>query len=455
MRAILIALVTIATAAAVVAIPGYGYYDCATNTVTATETVTATATETVTAAATETATITATETTTATTTKTTTKTSTKTVTQTVTQTVTATPTASSTSTGAATDTTSSQTITPGFTRPQPTAIQHQLLDFMSAHQRVGDVQPSLFSDVKLGKLGALNQQALQIDKILKQTIDKQTAIGVYSGTRAFIKCAPISPLMQYELNMLKILEKAETDKRKSIDSQNYIVRLLHNFEVNSKFDASTCFVLSYGGDRTLAEYAKQTMVTTKKKELPAMLEQVIRGVAYLHRAKIAHTNISPSNIIVNRKSTFAPPTIMIVNFTQAQQLEFDNSGNLEPNLAVMSNSLLKAPESFWELPINLQKYDSWTIGATFYYAAFGRFPFEKKYLEYRNTNQTILFVKMMQNLSNNALNEILPPSKLSFINKKLLSSFTILLRKLLVPDASQRPTPEAYIDWIINPKNKA
>ena len=136
-------------------------------------------------------------------------------------------------------------------------------------------------------------------------------------------------------------------------------------------------VTSVSGVCQLAESHPRSML------VPAILYQILRGLAYCHGAGIVHRDIKPDNLLVFTETKQALPLIQIADFGQALLFHANN-----PHVLYSTNvtsPYYKAPELIRaQLAGHMfasysSAVDMWAVGITFYQLLFpGEYPFDIK-----------------------------------------------------------------------------
>ncbi|RKP27467.1 kinase-like domain-containing protein [Syncephalis pseudoplumigaleata] len=315
--------------------------------------------------------------------------------------------------------------------------------------------PEMFLDVQLPQKNAFRQEGLDIEELARWKDDRKiTAFGSYKKPvpgnyreQAFIQCALDIDKNQNELEVLLALRsKLNGDSQQATNPRRHVVRLLHNFTHMYNNVRYICLVLSDGGPTLLAEYAPN-YIAPKIRKLTAMLKQVVSSVASLHRNGLVHLNISPSNILVDYEADQRAPIATIRSFAYARWLDVDAYEGKLPSIMVGGDFLAKPPEYFSAGIVDGKAYDAWSIGATFYKACYGWYPFENEYMKLLKTGQTSRYPGMIARLTPDSIQQLLyPRTRLSTVSHKVIpSEFTAILEQLLHPDPEKRRTPEEIV----------
>ncbi|KAI9598156.1 kinase-like domain-containing protein [Syncephalis fuscata] len=104
--------------------------------------------------------------------------------------------------------------------------------------------------------------------------------------------------------------------------------------------------------------------------LPRILNQVLRGVNYLHKAQLVHGDISTTNIRVT-KPILGKPSVLITGFGHSKHITSDELTTIQ-----VTAKYNMSPESILQIPCNLRKHDTWAIGATIFKTLYGKYPYQ-------------------------------------------------------------------------------
>src|SRR5688572_23512552 len=79
-----------------------------------------------------------------------------------------------------------------------------------------------------------------------------------------------------------------------------------------------CFIYSYESDEDLEEYSVRLNLAANPVLLENVILQLIKGVAFMHRAGIIHNDLKPANIMVQSDPrNLSGPRIRIIDFDLA------------------------------------------------------------------------------------------------------------------------------------------
>ena len=149
--------------------------------------------------------------------------------------------------------------------------------------------------------------------------------------------------------------------------------------------------------------------------------QILNGIAYIHKCKIAHMDIKPQNIVIdNELNTKLIDFSISLNYAN-KNLENEIILPCRGTLLYMSKEVLNSEKIKIK---DLNKVDLYSFGVVLYNLAFGSYPYE---LTYKEQDDIDLILEKMKN------------KKLDFKNDMNYSSYFIdFLRKLLEKDINKR-----------------
>ncbi|KAI8048848.1 kinase-like domain-containing protein [Syncephalis plumigaleata] len=150
------------------------------------------------------------------------------------------------------------------------------------------------------------------------------------------------------------------------DGSELIGKRVHQFAINHQI---SCLVLAYAGKETLHEYlfGLKPRVSSIASKLPRIIRQIMRGIAYMHRAGLVHGDVKSSNIIVSDDRRSSPiPKLTIIDFDLSRPVEANNNNRASFKTNSGTPSYLP-PEAFLFDTIDGRKQDMWAIGATIYF----------------------------------------------------------------------------------------
>ena len=177
-------------------------------------------------------------------------------------------------------------------------------------------------------------------------------------------------------------EKSKVNKKKvkkdelTISSQLRHINIIDYYgfvEINDK----VCIIMEYTPFGNLRMFTKKIMKTDYLSEsiLCYLTYQILNGLKYCHKSKIAHLDIKPENIVV-----FNCLNIKIIDFSMS--LDYSKIKSNKIILPVQGTRFYIAPEILSQMLINvkdLNKIDLYSLGVTLYNLAFGYYPFGLTY----------------------------------------------------------------------------
>ncbi|KAI8057270.1 hypothetical protein BDF22DRAFT_731755, partial [Syncephalis plumigaleata] len=183
----------------------------------------------------------------------------------------------------------------------------------------------------------------------------------FNGQNAIVVCESNRPEDVNEYNVYNKLKEVDLNpKRYNIDGRMYLPRVVDTTTRNGHKCAISLFECQY----TITEYMQDMNTKRKATQTVPLLNQAIRGFAYLHRLGWTHNNIRPEAICVNGIDK-QQPTILIHDFQAATPILYDDANELRLHIPNQPY-LIDSPEWKTQTASNLQQADSWSIGAVFY-----------------------------------------------------------------------------------------
>ncbi|KAI9593266.1 kinase-like domain-containing protein [Syncephalis fuscata] len=294
------------------------------------------------------------------------------------------------------------------------------------------------------------EEGVTIERWVRTSGSILTAMVTYEGQPSFVKCT-LSTRYKIESNAYKLMNKnkALLVSEQERDGEQWIVKLLHSFDYDC---CSVCFVLSRDGDLTLLDYMYEATWEHKAEVMPRFTSQLVRGIAYLHRLGLAHSDIKTENILVNTNHPSGKPHIAIIDFDLSVPLKYQDS-MLVPQGAYGGTFGYYAPEEAYNDYHNLMKRDSWQIGSTIYDALMGVPPYG--YTIGRNGSQAMsdmdyaIQLEQVFDLRKNTCRAISASNEI--LSK--LTSVTYVMEQLMTVKPQYRPTPQKMVDQkiLVNP----
>ena len=211
-------------------------------------------------------------------------------------------------------------------------------------------------------------------------------------------------------NELNILRK--------IKNKNIINVLCYYADPKKEFD----YVIMELAYSNLSHFARKTIKRFVLSEtfLCLIANQVLQGLHYLHRIKIAHLDLKPQNILITEYLD-----IKLVDFSVS--LDYSKINNEEVKLPYVGTPFFMTPEVIKRMRIkvkDLQKVDLFSLGVTLYILGFGKYPF--------NINPEDEEEEVLKKMNSNW--------KVQDENNIFSSHFIHFLNSLLEFDINKRPT---------------
>ncbi|KAI9596222.1 kinase-like domain-containing protein [Syncephalis fuscata] len=237
-------------------------------------------------------------------------------------------------------------------------------------------ESALFVRFPIGQSSAFGQKDLIIDAV--DGNDPSVAIGHYRDAKVIVQCVKDlnakKPIIKRLHKVFKTFEKAKQLKQDKAYGRQFIAELLHVFPLPN----GACSVVPFVDGEPLDVYADRLNIDQKSNWLPFIFEQILNGIAYIHHAKLAHSNIQPKNIIISHSDVAKPPRVIIVDYSFTQTLSYTwnrHTKKQPPSKGEGTSAYYQSPDSFALNVIDLQKFDAWAIGACIYRALAGKAPF--------------------------------------------------------------------------------
>ena len=226
-------------------------------------------------------------------------------------------------------------------------------------------------------------------------------------------------ILKYIINKKKTKKNDELYISKKLKNKNIIG--LYGY-IPIKENNSESFIMEYAKYGNLRNFQIKVLKRPYLSEsmLLFFFYQILNGLVYCHRCKIAHMDIKPQNIVID-------------DFLNAKLIDFSislNYSDKKPNDTIklpfkgtnfyMSSEIINSNTISYK---NLNKVDAYALGVTLYNLAFGIFPYNLEYGDEQNFK-----------LINEKIN-----GDLKIDNKDNLSPFFIdFVTKLLEKDINKR-----------------
>ena len=200
-------------------------------------------------------------------------------------------------------------------------------------------------EIGKGKFGVVN---LGIHKKTGQRV----AIKILDKEK--IKTIKEKELVRIEIGILKVCHHPN------------IVRFLGHLE-----DKDFIYIITeYIEGGTLEQYFKKMKFNFSEKQAKNILNQIAKGIKYLHQYGIVHRDLKPNNIMITKQNEYGVIKIM----------DFGLSKIVSPNETMIDGYgtlYYVSPEVLLRIPYN-KKVDIWALGVILFYMLSGRFPFRGK-----------------------------------------------------------------------------
>ena len=222
---------------------------------------------------------------------------------------------------------------------------------------------------------------------------------------------------------IKLVKKVKDKKINSEEflickklKNKYVAKIIYYYaSPNQPYD----FIVMECGKTDLSKFCKNVLKRNAVSEtfLCYIAFQILKGLHYLHKCKIAHFDIKPKNIV-------------ITDYLEAKLIDFSISydyskiKNKDIKISYRGTTCLMAPEIIKSERIkvkDIDKLDAYSLGVTLYLLAFGEYPhgvqiddsddaiYEKIKSEWKITNLNNYFSKhftdFLQGLLNSDINE--------------------------------------------------
>ena len=179
-------------------------------------------------------------------------------------------------------------------------------------------------------------------------------------------------------------------------------------------------IMEYISDGSLADLLKSNARGLTKPTIQKILRQILNGLKYLHKHRVIHRNLTPSNILVNKN------TYKITDFNLAARVK-EQLSNAKRSRA--GNGCYIAPEVISGNPYSYSA-DIWSFGCL----AFELFSGKKLH---GKSSEAVAMRKMVKE---NALYENCPEYLLKKLKSREWSDLLNLLKSCLERDPIKRPT---------------
>ena len=225
---------------------------------------------------------------------------------------------------------------------------------------------SYLKNANSGYYKSLNPKEIICEFILKEKLGEgafgsvRLGINKQTGEKVAIKILEKSKLSKYE-NKIKLDREIEILKK--LKHPN-IIQLYSVIETERQF----LLIMEYIRGKELYQYI---LVKKKISEEEACLyfQQIISGIEYLHKLKIAHRDIKAENILIEQNTK----TIKIVDFGLSNTYDDKEEGMLS---TACGSPCYAAPEMLEGKLYKGGKVDIWSAGVVLFAMICGYLPFE-------------------------------------------------------------------------------
>ncbi|KAI9596730.1 kinase-like domain-containing protein [Syncephalis fuscata] len=303
-----------------------------------------------------------------------------------------------------------------------------------------------FLNVKANTQNTLGVPTLVITKLLQSNNVLVVGNASFQSKPAFFKCSKDAQSMDNEKKAFDLLKKAKDSLKapKTAGSQ-FIAQPLHAFTSNGGY----CTIYTYGGNTTLRDALSKASWADKAKYLPVIANQMLQGLAYMHRVGVAHNDIKPDNVLVQISGNNVMTTL--IDYDLGLDIRVPVIHLNKPVVIKGMTMGFRAPEA--QIPnamVDASKSDSWSVGASIYNMLTGLT------LGYDYDKQRAVWVSYMLAAGAPSANQarpaapaknmpVFPTSPNGQIERSLVTALSIM-DTLLTKDPKMRPTPQALLD---------
>ncbi|CAD8092957.1 unnamed protein product [Paramecium sonneborni] len=198
----------------------------------------------------------------------------------------------------------------------------------------------------------------------KGTVFRGCLLNNYTESLAIKQCQ-----LNNESESIKVLDliKFELKRLKNIKHPN----LVQIYDVIKNHNI-LCFVQPYCEDGSLQDYLKKDKPISESESIQFM-QQIIEGYKELHKAKIIHNNLKPSNILLHKGVAKISDTYYagILQQTILKGLQIKDLNTIKS----LPFPCYLAPEVLNGQPFS-NKCDIWSLGVLFYQMLYGDLPWQ-------------------------------------------------------------------------------
>ena len=258
----------------------------------------------------------------------------------------------------------------------------------------------------------------------------------------FLSCGSVGHVFKGKFKLNKslvalkfIINKIKREKPKKRNNKNEasqeirIWKKLHNSKITEVYahlkinDFCKFSVLEYAKYGDLSYFMKYLLEKSVLSEtaLNYFGKQILEGLEYIHRCKIAHMDIKPGNVLIdsdlNVKLTDFSVSCNYFSLNPKTQFKFPLAGTskfMAPE--IISKELMEIGE--------VEKIDIYSFGVSLYYLFYGEYPYNLKDVKIKDYQGILRKIKK---------------EKLDFkVNKKISELFKDFLTKILEKDYKKR-----------------
>ena len=254
------------------------------------------------------------------------------------------------------------------------------------------------------------------------------------------KLNKIPVALKFIINRLKAKRK-EKRKSKNASQEAIIWKKLHNSKITEMYsylkinDDCKFLVLEYAKHGDLSYFMNFLLKRRVLSEtaLNYFGKQILEGLEYIHRCKIAHMDIKPGNILIDSNLN-----AILTDFSVSYNYSSLNSKD-KVKLPFVGTSKFISPEILSEELIEIreaEKIDIYSLGVCLYYLFFGEYPYNLKDVKNKDYQGILLKIKEEELIFNK--------------NREISGLFKDFLIKILEKDYKKRINIEQALHhpWI-------
>ncbi|KAL8584679.1 hypothetical protein ACOMHN_002407 [Nucella lapillus] len=306
----------------------------------------------------------------------------------------------------------------------PAALHHQQAPHHSRHlqqhhhQQQHEVPRQQQQQQQLQKQQLDVSQNFDTDHIIyDSTTDTTYLRGRLLGKGGFARCYELLSLSDNKIYAGKIIHKSRISKphqkQKIVDEVELQRKLSHRHVVQFhgyfEDDSNVYIILENCSKKSLMHVMKQHRPVLTEPEVRCLMQQMARGVQYVHAQRIIHRDLKLGNLLLDETMD-----LKLADFGLATRVDFEG----EKKMTVCGTPNYIAPEVLQKKGHSYEA-DIWAVGCTMYAMLVGRPPFETSSLTETYQRITHNTYKIPTHLSGPAAN---------------------LIRRCLSPKPHHRPT---------------